>query len=99
VEALADRAGRNGVLAFDKSGRLLWMSPRARAVLDRSPVPPSVVTAVRKLAETAIAGSVRSTPLELRVHFQVATGLAVAAELSIARTGSGDRIVAVGLEQ
>src|SRR4029079_9764528 len=28
VEVLADRAGRNGVLALDQAGRLLWISPR-----------------------------------------------------------------------
>ncbi len=99
VEALADRAGRNGVLALDRSGHLLWMSPRARALIDRSSLPPSLVIAARRLAGTAISGAVRQAPLELRVCFQASTGVGIDAELSIARTVSGERIVAVGLEQ
>ena len=99
VETLADRAGRNGVVALDKSGHVLWMSRRARALLEQSSLPPSLVVAARRLAETAIAGAVTQAPLELRVRFRTSTGVGVDAEVSIARTASGERIVAVGLEQ
>jgi DNA-binding CsgD family transcriptional regulator len=99
VEILADRAGRSGVLALDRAGRVLWMSPRARALLGHGPLAPSLVCAARRLAQTVLARAVKAAPLELRVHFNVHARVGVDAELSIARTPSGERIIAVGLEQ
>jgi DNA-binding CsgD family transcriptional regulator len=75
------------------------MSPRARALLGHGPLAPSLVFAARRLAQTVLARAVEAAPLELRVHFKVDARVAVDAELSIARTLSGERIVAVGLEQ
>lgn len=98
VEALAERAGRSGVLAVDRFGRVLWTSPRARALLGSGALPPSLASAVRRLVETAVRGSLQSTPLQLRVHFELGAG-GVDAELSIARTASGERIIAIGLDQ
>jgi DNA-binding CsgD family transcriptional regulator len=99
VEMLADRAGRSGGLALDTAGRVLWMSSRARVLLGHGPLAPLLVYAARRLAQTVLARAVEAAPLELRVHFKVDARVAVDAELSIARTLSGERIVAVGLEQ
>ena len=99
VEILADRAGRSGALALDRAGRVLWISPRARALLGHGPLPPSLACAARRLAHTALARAVEAAPLELRVHFKLDALVGVDAELSIALTLSGERIVAVGLEQ
>ena len=96
---LADRAGRSGVLALDKAGRVLWMSPRARALLGHGRLAPSLVCAARRLVNTVLARAVESAPLDLRVHFNVDARVGVDAELSVARTVSGERIIAVGLEQ
>ena len=59
LEALAERLGWEALLALDRSGRLLWISSRARALIG-GPLPPALPEAARR-----IGGAPRSFSLHL----------------------------------
>ncbi len=99
VEALAERGAPSGLLALDRSGRVLWFSSGAAALLGPWSLPDALISAARRLAALVDGSGLDGGLPELRLHFELPGGVAADAELSIARTASGEPMIAVGFEQ
>jgi DNA-binding CsgD family transcriptional regulator len=103
LEALVHRAAPRALVALDKAGRVLWLSPRAEAVFQsggRRVLPERLVGAARRLGTfvTEHEPDLERPPV-FRVDVPMDHGRPRTAALSIARTSAGERFVVVELEE
>jgi len=79
LDALADRIGPQPLVALDRTGRVLWASSRARALLGETALPKPVIEAARRIGSAPRTFSLHFRDGPLEVALQPSGGLVIAA--------------------
>lgn len=104
LDALLANAASRPLLALDTRGRLIWIAEPAERLLApilgrRRALPEALLDAARSLgAVTAPRGGDVAAPSRFSISIPLLDGTSLRAELALARTRSGEPIIAVELE-
>lgn len=104
LDALLANAASRPLLALDARGRLIWIAEPAERLLApilgrRRALPEALIDAARSLgAVTAPRGGDVAAPSRFSLSIPLLDGTSLRAELALARTRSGEPIIAVELE-